>query len=213
MSLNKNSGGNNATLIVLKTSTHDENDNKVNPFFIASRKVGEDWVNDKDTFTSIVGDISRIDVLKTTYEGKDSQNVRVYLEDKEANEKYLLSLRLNFLNRDIVNKLLGLPSLDKVEISLYTNKNDYATSAVRQAGNLTKWKFGYEELPKPIEILHPKSQQLLSRDYSEIDDLFADAAREFAEKFSILGVKKETPSTQEAKEPERESKELDDDAF
>lgn len=211
----KNGGyENSGNLILVKLSQKDKEDKKTEPHFITSRKVYDKWVEDSENYKSISGDISKIDIVEYEYEGNPQKSVKILLRDKEANEAYLLSLRPSILGRDIFNKILGLKELDNVEISVYTNKKGYATSSVRQNGNLTDWKFNFVDLPKPLEITHPKTGAVISRDYSELDELFLSAIKEFAEKFEIFGKSKsaavESKPSSQAESPSEDKDDIED---
>jgi hypothetical protein len=202
MALGNNNYDNSGTLIGVKVSQKDKEDKKVDPHFVISRKVEDNWVEDSDTYKSISGDIIKIDISEYEWEGLPIKSVKLILKDNEANEAYALTLKGSVLGRDILNKILGLESLENVQIDLYTNKKGYATSSVKQNGELVKWKFDFVDLPKPIEITHPKTGVVISRDYSELDEIFFNGVKEFGEKFEIFGKAKSfKPSSETAKEP------------
>ena len=216
MALKNNDYDNNSSLILVKISQRDENDKKTDPHFVISRKVDDKWVQDTTTYKSISGDITRIDISEYEWEGIPQKSIKVYLKDSDAHELYGLTIKSGILGRDILNKLITLESLNNVQIDLYTNKKGYANSAVRQNGEIVKWKFEFADLPKPLEITHPKTGAVISRDYSELEELFFNATKEFAEKFEIFGKSKnaghasptgvasETPDEAEGKKEEVE---------
>jgi hypothetical protein len=208
MALKNNGYENSGNLIGVKLSQKDENDKKVDPHFVITRKVDDSWVQDAETYKSISGDITRIDISEYEWEGTPQKSIKIILRDSEANEAYILTVKLTILARDIINKLLTLQSLNGVEISVYTNKKGYASSTVRQNGEMTKWKFEFADLPKPLEITHPKTGAVISRDYSEIDELFLSEIQSFAEKFEIFGKSKKAAETPKEK---TESKKSEDD--
>lgn len=201
MALHKNNENyTQGNLIILRIVTRDENKHDINAAFQVTRKNDEgNWVKDKDTFSSITGDIFRLETYSSEWEGNISWGYKVFIKDDDVKEAYILDNKFNMLTRDLANKVLGLTELKNVTISVYKNKKGYNTSALKIGENLVRWKYGLDELPESVAILHPRlidektgKNKVLSRDYSDVDAWFVKKLNEFAKINNLLASKDKT---------------------
>ena len=186
MALSKGNNQLSGNLIILRPVTRDKDKHELSePRFDASEKVDEKWVL-KDTYSQVTGNIKSVDVHTEVYEGSEKHSVKIFLSDDTANETYLLDLRMNILNRSMLNALINLKSTENVNISLYKNKKGYNSSCVRQNGEMVGWKHDYKSLPVPVEILHPKTGVKIQSDYTEVDEFFLSETTSWAKELGVF---------------------------
>lgn len=211
MALSKGNNQLSGNLIILRPITRDENKNDIAATLQAFEKVEiktgdkteQKWVK-KDTFSQVTGNIKSVEIQEDTYEDNVKHSVKVFLQDSEASETYLLDLRMNILNRSLLNALINLPSPENVNISVYQNKKNFAASTIRQNGEMVGWLYPWDKTPKPTEILHPKTGKKLQNDYTEVDEFFLAEVEAWAKKLDIW----KTP-TDAKSQPKSESKSSD----
>ena len=125
---------NNGELIILKLKTTDPEKKPTPVHFEITRKKDDKWVVAGET-KDVSGDITKIELYEKEYEGQVTPLVKVYLEDAEASETYLIDLRYNMLSRNLFNSLLSLTSFGGVSIGVYDRKvgeKTYPSISVKQ---------------------------------------------------------------------------------
>lgn len=175
-----NNNQSNNKLFILKIKTKDAEKKDIPPVFAISEKVDDKWQQTKEN-KDVCGDLVKIETEKREWEGNEYDTIKVYLEDKEVQETYLLDLRQNLLSRNIFNTLLGLKDYSNVSISLYENKKGdktYPAVSVKQAGARTEWKFKLEDLPKIKKVKVGKKEVT---DSTELDQFFIEKLNELGE--------------------------------
>lgn len=208
MALSKGNNQVAGNLIILRPVTRDENKHDIPATFVAFEKVDEKWVK-KDTFSQVTGNIKGVEIHEDTYEGNVKHSVKVFLSDAEASETYLLDLRLNILNRSLLNALVNLKSTENVNISVYQNKKGFAASTIRQDGNMVGWKFDWATVPKPVDINHPKTGKKLQSDYAEVDEFFLLNVESWAKELGVWKVQGEAKAAPVAAQSSKEDVDID----
>lgn len=178
---------NNNNLIVLKVkdSVKDEggNDVRVPPFFQVSRRNEEKKFVVDGQETRVEGTLRNIVAEEKEWDNPKSKKkekyhvIKVTLDDEDADETYLLDLRLNILTRSLLNNLLSAAKGDLVSISLY-EKDGWSRAGVRVDGELTDWKFKAEDIPKP-SVIKDEDGEVVKKNYKKVDQFFLDAIEEF----------------------------------
>jgi len=176
MALGNKNNNDNSKLLILKIRTQDLDKKAIDPIFQVNEKVDGKWVS-TDTTTAVEGQLTRAEVKEGEYEGQKTYNISLYLKDTEAAETYLVDLKLNMLTRGLLNSVLNLTKFDEVKFGLYTGKNGYPNVAVRQHGEMVKWKYSLDEMPTPDEVMF-KGKKM--RDYSAVDEFFIEKIKELA---------------------------------
>lgn len=180
MAFGKSDNNDSSKLLIFRLRTKNPEGEKVDPYFEISAKEGGEW-KQIDSAGFVNGNLAKADVKEGEWEGTKTYDVNLYLKDAVANETYLLSFRLNMLTRAIINSILNLPSTDDVKISLYTDKKGYPAAAVRQHGEMVRWKYSLDEMPKPESVTF-KGKKM--NDYTETDSFFVGKVKEFGVKLT-----------------------------
>lgn len=178
-----NSGDSN--LVILKILSK-ENKKDVPPFFQARTKNPETqkYEVDETKYSRVSGTITGIKFADEEYEGVPFKVVKLYLRDQD--NLYLLDLRYNMLTRSLFNSLLSVSNIEEqVKIILYQNKKGFAGVLIEQNGERVEWGYGLDDIPKPYEIKHEKTGEVVKRDYSDVDDFFESALKAWANKHQI----------------------------
>lgn len=210
MALGNKYNNDNSKLLILKPRTQNRDKEKVEPYFEVSSKNEEGkWV-EVAREPAVEGNLNRIEIKESEYEGQKLYNVSLYLKDSKANELYLVDLKLNMLTRGLLNSLVNLTAFDEVKLGLYTAKNGYPNIAVRQHGNLIKWKYSLDELPK-IDTIIFKGKKM--NDYTLVDEFFVSKIKEFSKLIpnSTSGQKEAKSKTDPTNIDSKIDKELDSD--
>lgn len=219
MPLVKNNNNDNSKLFILKPRTQNKEKEKVEPYFEVNAKNEQGkWV-EVDAVPGVEGNLTRLDVKEGEYEGQKTYNVSVFLKDPDGSQTFLVDLKLNMLSRGLLNSILNLSKYEDVKFGLYTGKNGYPNVSVRQHGELTKWKYSLDEMPKPEEV---KFKGKIQRDYSAVDEFFVTKLKEFGETLSQSNfvkspvkekVKKVEAEASQPVDPDLDGAELDDVPF
>lgn len=170
----------------------------VNPYLKVLQKNQETgkYENTGNDITEIVGDLVSIALTSFTWEKQEIQKVRLIFADDGVKESYLLELNLSSSGRSVINCLASLESNKNISLQVYRNKRGRVTFAVKQDGQKVSWKYSMEEVPPAVEILHPKTGAVVSRDYEDVDNFFINELECIATKLGIkLGGK---PATEKA---------------
>lgn len=183
-------------LLILKLKSKDENDKALIPnlFQVSEKNADGKWTSRPELQPRVSGNLTRVELGEGEYQGKKYGTVKLYLEDAEADELYLLDLRFNQLSRNLFNSLVSLTSFNDVAISNYCTKSkkdnkDYANISLWQAGKMVKGKTDFSALPQPEVIKHPKTGVVISRDFSEVDAFYKPQLEDLANRVAAANAK------------------------
>jgi hypothetical protein len=106
----------------------------------------------------------------------------------------------------LFNSLLSLTDNKGLKLQVYRNKKGRVAFYLTQGGEQVSWKYEIADLPQPIEILHPKTKEVVSRDYDEINDFFLRKLDDLAATLNIkFGDGKPKPASEDKPEASKES--------
>jgi len=163
------------------------------------------WVDTGNQVTEIDGDLVSISVSSFTYKGDEIKKINLLIADEEQKEAYLIGFNFKSVSRSLFNSLLSLTDNKGLKLQVYRNKKGRVAFYLTQGGNQVSWKYEIAELPQPIEILHPKTHEVVSRDYDEINDFFVSKLEDLAAALDIkFGDGKPKPA-EDKPEPSKES--------
>ncbi len=179
MGLSNGSGNyNSGPLYLLTPRIKNADGNKAKPHFTAdtANEAGQ-LVRVDETYTRVAGDVFRAEVkTKKWNDGKKDRTSKdsvFYFRDPDA--AYRLPLSSSRASRDLINRfatLLDSGDFTGLELDYYENKKGYDTYSLKQRGERVEWRYKLEELPPPIDILHPKTGEVEKRDYDDVDAFF-----------------------------------------
>lgn len=196
-------------LIILKIRTTDDLKSPTPVHFEVSKKVGDKWSAVAET-KEVSGTITKVETYEREWEGVVTPLVKVYLEDAEAKESYLLDLRYNMLSRNLFNTLLSLESFDGVKIGVYERKKGdktYPAVSVRQNDQLVNWKYKIEELPA-IEKVQVGKKEITN--FDNLNDFFIEELKGLGER--VKGGQKAAPVTKTKRASQPSESPLSDDS-
>lgn len=188
MALGNNTSFSGGPLIFLTPRSKDKDKKDCDPYFSVGRSVDGKIVDDEQTVTSVSGDLIKLEFKERVFEGKTSEEVVFYLRDKTAGEKgetYRLPIRFGLPGRGLFNRFITLiekGDFTNLKVSYYRNRNGYETYGLDQNGEKVSWKYENKDLPQPLEIKHPKTGELLQRDYSELNTFYKKELEQIAAK-------------------------------
>lgn len=191
MAFGKTSGGRNygpnAQLFYFQLKTKDLPE----PVFEVKRKEGDELVTVDTGVRFVEGNLIDIQNKEFKHGKKTIKSVSAVFQDTKGgkNEVYFVGIPHTYLGRNILNSLIALRSFEGVQIGVYKSKprpdlknpavmrEGFASSAVRQNGQLVYGKFKNEELP-PI----PKVQvgEETFGDSTKITEFFTTQVAELA---------------------------------
>jgi hypothetical protein len=172
--VNSNSG----PLIFLTPRKKDKDGKKCKPHFTVDRKdeAGE-FIRDAETIQSIEGDLFRVEVRETEYNGEPSIEGVYYLRDDRANdgqgEAYRVGIRFGVAGCGLVNRLASLTEggdFTGLKIDYYENKKGYDAYGLEKDGQRVEWRYSMDEQPKPEPIMH--KGKLVKNDYSARNEFY-----------------------------------------
>ena len=130
------------------------------PVWEIAKKDGDNFVVVDPAAKFVSGNVVALQNKETKFEKKTIKSVTVVLFDPKEDMAIYAGVPHTYLGRNILNSLLSLKTFNGVEIGVYQSKPKpdlknpgkmrpgYASSAVRQGGQLVYGKFKNEELPK-----------------------------------------------------------------
>lgn len=127
------------------------------PEFVVSERQGDKFVELPDREYSVSGTLIGVEPKETKWENKTIKSVNVTLTD--GDQIFFVTVPYSNLGRGLMNSLLSLKAFNDVEIGLYQTKpkvdggKTYPATSLRQAGEIVRWRYSLEELPKPEEIV------------------------------------------------------------
>lgn len=180
---------NNGKLYILKIRTQDEQKQSIPPIFdVLEKNENKKWdVTAHET--QVAGNLTKIELEKRDnpkVEGEQYDVIKIYLNDNEKNETYLLDLRFNLLSRSLFNSLANLTDFSDLKISLYESKKGektYPAISLRQKDEMVRWKHTLDSLPD-VEEIKDKKGNLVKRDYNDLNDFYLAELTELAAKVS-----------------------------
>lgn len=190
MPLGTSSGYNSGPLVLLNTRAKDADGNPIKPHFTADRGIGPGGalVRDEQTYDNIGGDLFRAEVKQRQFTpkgGKKPQTTTdwvLYLRDSEAG--YRLALGQNSTSRDLLNRFASLidsGDFAGLEIGYYRKKKDGREAfSLKQRGQRVEWKYNLDELPRPRDVVDAETNEVIKRDYRQVDEFFNDIVRQLA---------------------------------
>jgi hypothetical protein len=168
-------------LFVLRLKTKDAQGKNVAPYFDVLEKNGDNKYVSTSTTDYVSGKAVKLELKEKEWEGEKYKVANLFLSDNK--DLYLLDLRFNMLGRSLFNSLLSLTTYNNLSISVYNRKDktddkkEYPAVSLRQNDELVNWKFGLDELPKPVSVTF-KGKTM--NDYSDVDEFFASRLEELA---------------------------------
>lgn len=191
MAFGKTSGGRNfgpnAQIFYFQLKTKDLPE----PVFEVKQKQGENLVVVDTGVRFVEGRLIDIQNKEFKHGKKTIKSVSAVFQDTKGgkNEVYFVGIPHTYLGRNILNSLIALQTFDNIQIGVYKSKpkpdlknpavmrEGFASSAVRQNGQLVYGKFKNEELP-PI----PKVQvgEETFGDSTKITEFFTAQVAELA---------------------------------
>lgn len=181
-----NNNQNNGKLYILKIRTQDEQKQSIPPTFDVLEKGEENWSVTANE-TQVAGNLTKLDLEKRDnpkVPGEQYDVIKMYLNDEEKDETYLLDLRFNLLSRSLFNSLLSLEEFDNLKISLYESKKGektYPAISLRRGDEMVRWKHDLKSLPE-VEEIKDKKGNVVKRVYDELNEFYVTELNAFAEK-------------------------------
>ena len=212
MSLGKQKFNNpNAKVYSVSFKTRDKTPGKFQDksVFVVKARDENNKFKEVDKVFDIGGNLIKVEPTTTKWEGKDIESMNVTLTD--GDDVYFVSFPYGIATRAFFNALLSLKTFEGLEIGTYMTKpkteggKSYPAIALRQNGELIRWKYELKDLPKVKEITF-KGQTM--RDYSETDAFFNTQLVELNKTIKAPKVATQTPAP--AVEPEVEQTGKDD---
>lgn len=169
---------NTGPLIFLSPRKKDKNGHKCRPHFTVDRKndAGE-FIRDAETISEIKGDLFRVEVRETEFNGEPSIEGVYYLRDAAANEgqgeAYRVGIRFGVAGCGLVNRLASLTDagdFSDLTIAYYENKKGYDAYGLEKGGQRVEWKYSLDQQPAPEPIMH--KGKLVKNDYGSRNEFY-----------------------------------------
>ena len=127
------------------------------PLFDVKKKVGDEYVPQKETATRVSGTLISASPRENTHQGKVIKSINLTLQD--GDDVYFVSVGYTYIGRNLFNSLLALKTFDDIEIGLYQSKpkpdakikTGFASVALRQHGELVRGPFDPKKDLPPIK--------------------------------------------------------------
>lgn len=190
MSYGKKAGNNSDyKLLVFRLKNKDENAVELVPnLFQVSEKINDEWTPQPDMVPNVSGNLTKVELDTKEYKGEPYKVIKLFLQDEDAKETYLVDLRYGRLTRNLFNSLLALETFNNLEISNYakvskTDGKTYPNICLWQKadgaekGTLVKGKIALADIPAAEEIKDRKGK-VIKRNYEEVDDFFEGHLKE-----------------------------------
>lgn len=169
------------TIIMLKAKTDNNTGNAIfikigglknhDPYFFTQSKdeaTGK-YVEDK-VFSEISGTPTKL-VFTTKHIESENKDIEVFdLTMVDGEETYILQSGFTFAARSILNSIAGADSIGQLTIGLYRNKNGKTAVSMKNDNEKMDWALDSDaQKALTIEITHPKTGEVTSRDYDDLD--------------------------------------------
>lgn len=141
------------------------------PEFVVSERQGDKFVELPEREYNVSGTLIGVEPKETKWEGKIIKSVNVTLTD--GDQIFFVTVPYSNLGRGLMNSLLNLKAFNDVEIGLYQTKpktdggKTYPATALRQAGEIVRWRYEQKDLPPPEEIVF-KGEKMRNFESQEI---------------------------------------------
>lgn len=114
--------------------------------------IDKDGSTQLGTETRVSGVFDGMQLKTLQSKSGDFTKINIYLKDKAIDEKYILDISPSTsLGRSIMNSMLTFEDNGaEFEVSLY-EKDGFNNVALRQGGEMIKWKYAFKDLPAPSE--------------------------------------------------------------
>ncbi len=133
------------------------------------------------------GKLIKIEQSSYVYDKETIETLKFHLEwmNKEK-EPVLFIMGTSYTSamRTLLNSLVGCKEpIEKLSLTLYENKDGYASIYTLINGKKSEWKYDWKTLNNKVtEIKHPKTGKVLQRDYTELNEFLKD------ELFGMIGI-------------------------
>lgn len=115
------------------------------PFFIIKQKLGDQWV-EKERFKAFTATPYAIELGSYKWKDQDIDTVKMQFIKDGENIQLEFSLD-NGLSRNLLNTMLGVDKIGELSMSLYVNKESYASIGIENDGQRGEWKYKHTEFP------------------------------------------------------------------
>jgi len=141
------------------------------------------WNKDGKKYISktkkLQGKLLRIEQSSYVYDKEMIETLKFHIEWLNKDKKpvlFILGTSYTSVVRNLLNSLLSCKEpIDKISLTLYENKEGYASLYTLINGNKSEWKYTWKALNEMIEdIKHPKTGKVLQRDYTELNEYLKD---------------------------------------
>lgn len=122
-----------------------------------------------------------IEVKMGVYTPKDSSPPRptIIMFFKDGEDVMKLETGFSMMSRTMINAFANLEKLGKIKISLYTSsKNDKANIWVECDGEKCDWKYGWEDVQKPLIHEYDMGDDQIGKNYSKLNEFFTKVLME-----------------------------------
>ena len=138
-------------------------------FFTKSVKKDGKWQNE-GKFPKLEGKLRSMNFEEKEYDGNKYKVCNLEVVDDGV---YILQFSLNSnCGRNIVNSILGQDKVNDIAISVYFNKNGYASSYVEVEGERAEWFLSLDEQKELVEITKNKKGEVVDVDRTPLISSF-----------------------------------------
>jgi len=141
------------------------------------------WNKDGKKYISktqkLQGKLLKIEQSSYVYDKKIKQTLKFHIEwmNKEKEPVlFILGSTYTSVLRNLLNSLLSCKEpIEKLSLTLYENKNGYGSLYTLINSKKSEWKYSWKFLSDKIELIkHPKTLEVIQRDYDELDEFLKD---------------------------------------
>ena len=161
----------NENLIYVKIRSRNER-KETDPHFVLSIPQN-DSKRVEEKVTWIDGHVTKVETGEYEWNGEMISTIIIFLQDGE--HKYKLEASWTGLVRGLVNSLLGIETMGRVCIRLYTSKEGYASVYVENNGERASWKYKWEDQKDMVRTYKGKGGKE-EADFTELNKWFAGKA-------------------------------------
>lgn len=155
---------------------------KNDAYFEFTKRVGDKiFMDPRKTIKVLEGNLIKIEQGVYTYENKDIKTLKLFITKEIGGKNNLFILNLNYtqLTRNIINSLIGFENaVSKIYLEIYLNKSGFTSLKMLLNGKKCVWKYTVDDQKKHIEVIKNKKGEILSYDYSDLDDILEQKLRE-----------------------------------
>lgn len=171
---NKDSNSGKSVFFV-KIVRKDDEGKEIEPYFSFRQKQADGSYKEVQQNTSFSGNLTKVSTGVFTYEGVDSPQAKISLED--GAEVYVADLSYNLATRGLFNAILALDNYENIRINVYKTKPNaegkrFVALSLWQNNENVKWKYAFTDLPAIKKLKLGKKEVV---DSSDVDDFFTSA--------------------------------------